>query len=135
MVQRWCRLTIHVGAKNRISCESLEAQHGGKHDLMATVYKRNSTYWVRFQWHGKEVRRSAHTTSKATARQSLAQLLDEHRRLDRGGNAGSTYREALERFTYLSADAESQDAGAIPHQLSATDGDSTCSEIPLADRR
>jgi hypothetical protein len=21
---------------------------------VATVYKRNSTYWVRFQWHGKE---------------------------------------------------------------------------------
>ena len=67
---------------------------------MATVYKRNSTYWVRFQWHGKEVRRSAHTTSKATAQQFLAQLLDEHRRLDRGGNPRRTYREALERFTY-----------------------------------
>ena len=66
---------------------------------MATVYKRNSTYWVRFQWHGKEVRRSAHTTSKATAQQFLAQLLDEHRRLDRGGNPRRTYRDALERFT------------------------------------
>ena len=67
---------------------------------MATVYKRNSTYWVRFQWHGKEVRRSAHTTSKATAQQFLASLLDEHRRLDRGGNPRRTYKEALERFTY-----------------------------------
>jgi hypothetical protein len=64
------------------------------------VYKRNSTYWVRFPWHGKEVRRSAHTTSKATAQQFLAQLLDEHRRLDRGERPRRTYNEALERFTY-----------------------------------
>jgi integrase len=35
------------------------------------------TYWVRFQWHGKAIRRSAHTTSKATAQQFLAGLLDE----------------------------------------------------------
>ena len=46
----------------------------GKHEAVATVYKRNSTYWGRFQWHGKEVRRSARTTSKATAQQFLAQL-------------------------------------------------------------
>jgi hypothetical protein len=49
---------------------------GGKHVPVATVYKRKSTYWVRFQWHGKEVRQSACTTSKATAQQFLAQLLD-----------------------------------------------------------
>jgi hypothetical protein len=51
-------------------------------------------------WHGREVRRSAHTTSKATAQQFLAQLLDEHRRLDRGGRPRRAYREALKRFTY-----------------------------------
>jgi integrase/recombinase XerD len=67
---------------------------------MATVYKRDSTYWIRFQSHGKEIRRSAHTTSKATAQQFLAQLLDEHGRLDRGGRPRRTYREALERFTH-----------------------------------
>jgi integrase/recombinase XerD len=67
---------------------------------VATVYKRNSTYWVRFQWRGKEVRRSAHTTSKATAQQFLAQLLDEHRRLDRDGRPRRSYREALERFSH-----------------------------------
>jgi integrase/recombinase XerD len=67
---------------------------------VATIYKRNATYWVRFQWRGKEVRRSAHTTSKATAQQFLAGLLDEHRRLDRGGRPRRTYNEALERFTY-----------------------------------
>jgi integrase/recombinase XerD len=67
---------------------------------VATVYKRKSTYWVRFQWRGTEVRRSAHTTSKATAQQFLAGLLDEHRRLDRGGNPRRTYKEALERFSH-----------------------------------
>jgi integrase/recombinase XerD len=72
----------------------------GKHQAVATVYKRNSTYWVRFQWQGKEVRRSAHTASKATAQQFLGQLLDEHRRLDRGGHRRRTYKEALERFTH-----------------------------------
>jgi integrase/recombinase XerD len=67
---------------------------------VATVYKRNSIYWVRFQWRGQEVRRSAHTTSKATAQQFLAGLLDEHHRLDRGGRPRRTYKESLERFTY-----------------------------------
>jgi hypothetical protein len=67
---------------------------------VATVYKRKSTYWVRFQWRGTEVRRSAHTTSKVTAQQFLAGLLDEHHRLDRGGRPRRTYKEALERFTY-----------------------------------
>jgi integrase len=67
---------------------------------VATVYKRNSTYWARFQWRGNEVRRSAHTTSKSTAQQFLAGLLDEHHRLDRGGRPRRTYKEALERFSY-----------------------------------
>jgi len=66
---------------------------------VATVYKRNLTYWVRFQWQGKEVRRSAHTSSKNTAQQFLAQLLEEHHRLGRGGRPRRTYKEALERFT------------------------------------
>jgi hypothetical protein len=66
---------------------------------MATVYKRNSTYWVRLQSQGKEVRRSAHTTTKSVAQQFLAQLLEEHHRLGRGGRSGRTYEEGLERFT------------------------------------
>jgi integrase/recombinase XerD len=66
---------------------------------VATVYKRNSTYWIRFQWRGNEVRRSAHTSSKAIAQQFLAQVLEEHRRLDRGGRPRRSYKDALERFT------------------------------------
>jgi len=67
---------------------------------VATVYKRDSTYWIRFQSHGKEIKRSAHTASKTVPQQFLAQLLDEHGRLDRGGRARRTYQEALERFTH-----------------------------------
>jgi integrase/recombinase XerD len=101
---------------------------------VATVYKRNSTYWVRFQRHGKEVRRSAHTTSKGTAQQFLASLLDEHRRLDRGGNPRRTYREALERFAYdylPTLKPRTQER----YRTSFRQLTSTCSEIPLADRR
>src|SRR5687768_2677699 len=65
---------------------------------MATVYKRGSTWWVRFQWRGTEVRRSARTASKPVAQQALARLLEEHRRLDRDGRPRRTYREALDRF-------------------------------------
>jgi hypothetical protein len=65
---------------------------------VATVYKRNSTYWIRFQWHGKEIRRSAHTSSKSIAQQYLARVLEEHRRLDRGGRPRHSYADALERF-------------------------------------
>jgi integrase/recombinase XerD len=65
---------------------------------MATVYKRGSQWWIRFQVSGKEVRRSAGTSSKAVAQQYLAQALEEHRRLDRGGRPRRSYQEALERF-------------------------------------
>ncbi len=65
---------------------------------MATVYKRNGTYWIRFTWRGKEVRRSARTNLKSVAQQFLAQMVEEHRRLDRGGRPRRTYQEALERF-------------------------------------
>jgi integrase/recombinase XerD len=66
--------------------------------VVATVYKRNSTYWIRFQWRGKEIRRSAHTSSKAVAQKFLAQVLEQHRRVDRGGRPRRSYKDALERF-------------------------------------
>lgn len=69
---------------------------------MATVYKRGKqgqeTYWIRFQWRGKEVRRSAKTTSKAVAQQYLFRVMEEYRRLDRGGRPRHTYAEARDRF-------------------------------------
>ena len=74
------------------------SQHPGS--TVATIYKRKSTYWVRFQWHGREVRRSAHTSSRATAQRFLLRLLDEHHRLDRGGHPRRTYKKALERFAH-----------------------------------
>jgi integrase len=65
---------------------------------LANIYKRQSTYWVRFQWRGTEIRRSAHTSSKTIAQQFLARLQDEHQRLDRGGRPRRTYKEAHDRF-------------------------------------
>lgn len=65
---------------------------------MAAVYRRGQTYWIRFQWQGKEVRKSARTSSKAVAQQFLARVLEEHRRLDRGGRPRRSYKEAVERF-------------------------------------
>jgi integrase/recombinase XerD len=65
---------------------------------LATVYKRNKTYWVRFQWRGTEVRRSAHTSSKAVAQKFLGELQAENERLDRGGRPRRTLKEAYARF-------------------------------------
>lgn len=65
---------------------------------VASVYKRGQTYWIRFQRHGQEIRRSAKTSSKAIAQQYLAQILEETRRLDRGGRPRRTYKDAVERF-------------------------------------
>ncbi|MWV25495.1 tyrosine-type recombinase/integrase, partial [Methylobacterium sp. 2A] len=69
---------------------------------MASVYKRGrsgkETYWVRFQWQGREVRRSARTSSKAVAQQYLAHLLEQHRRIGRGGRPRCSYGDALDRF-------------------------------------
>lgn len=69
---------------------------------MAGVYRRGrkgaETYWIRFQWHGREIRKSARTSSKTVAQQYLAQVYEEHRRLDRGGRPRHSYQEALDRF-------------------------------------
>jgi hypothetical protein len=83
-----------------ISCIYDDRHNNAGENQVATAYKRDSIYWIRFQSHGKEIRRSTHTSSKATAQQFLAQLLDEHGRLDRGGRPMRTYKEALERFTH-----------------------------------
>jgi site-specific recombinase XerD len=67
---------------------------------LACVYKRDATYWIRFSYGGREVRRSARTASKAVAQQYLAQVLEEHRRLDRGGRARRPFAETAERFVH-----------------------------------
>lgn len=67
---------------------------------MATVYKRDSTYWIRFRSRGKDIWRSAYTPSNAAVQQFLAQRLEEHGRLDGGGRPRRTFKETQERFTY-----------------------------------
>jgi integrase/recombinase XerD len=65
---------------------------------MATVYKRGTTWWVRYSRGGREVRKSAHTTVKATALAYLRQLVEEEGHLARGGAPPRRIREALDRF-------------------------------------
>ena len=66
---------------------------------MAGVYKRGSTWWVRFRLNGVHVRRSAKTTKKTEAVVFLAQLMEEHARSGRS-EARPRYllAEAAERF-------------------------------------
>jgi integrase/recombinase XerD len=65
---------------------------------MASVYKRGDTYWIRFQWHGQEVRKSARTTSKSEAREYLSALQEQYRRLDRGGKPRVPFSEAAASY-------------------------------------
>ncbi|MEP5728111.1 MAG: tyrosine-type recombinase/integrase [Sulfitobacter sp.] len=65
---------------------------------MASVYKRGSTYWVRFQWRGQEIRKSARTTSKREAREYLAEILAQYRRIDLGGKPRATFDQAAVQF-------------------------------------
>ncbi len=67
---------------------------------MAHVYKRNKVYWVRFNFQGKEYRRSAFTSSKTVAQQYLAQLMEEKRKIARGGRERFSYQSALLRYSH-----------------------------------
>ena len=61
---------------------------------MASVYKRGGVWWVRFQWRGEEIRRSARTTAKGEARKYLAELQAQYRRLDVGGTPRVPFPDA-----------------------------------------
>jgi integrase/recombinase XerD len=65
---------------------------------VATVYKRRRTYWIRFQWQGQTIRKSAHTTVKADALAYLVKLRDEHIRVHRDGRPRRTFPEMVERY-------------------------------------
>lgn len=61
---------------------------------MATVYKRGSVWWVRFQWNGQEIRQSARTTVKSEAREYLAELQQSYRQLTLTGRPRVTFEQA-----------------------------------------
>jgi len=65
---------------------------------MASVYKRGNTYWVRFQWRGQEVRKSARTTSKREAREYLKELQEQYRKINLGGKPRVTFDQAAIQF-------------------------------------
>lgn len=78
---------------------------------MASVYKRGNTYWVRFQWRGQEVRKSARTASKAEAREYLSELQQQYRLIDRGGRPRVTFDEAA--ATYIEEHVASLETSTI----------------------
>lgn len=61
---------------------------------MATVYRRGKTWWVRFQWNGQEIRKSARTTVKGEAREYLQRVRDQYRDLALGGGPRITFDDA-----------------------------------------
>jgi integrase/recombinase XerD len=65
---------------------------------MATVYRRGGVWWIRYKRKGREVRRSAKTTNKATALAYLNQLVEEEGRYARSGLIRKQIRELLDRF-------------------------------------
>jgi integrase len=65
---------------------------------VASVYRRGRTYWVRFQWQGQTIRRSARTTIKAEALAYLIKLREEHLRVHRDGRPRHTFAQLVERF-------------------------------------
>lgn len=65
---------------------------------MAAVYKRGSTWWIRFRSNGVHVRRSAKTSKKAEAQAFLAKLMEEHAGRARGDLPRHTFADAVERF-------------------------------------
>lgn len=65
---------------------------------MATVYRRGDTWWVRFQWNGQEIRKSSRTTLKGQAREYLAELQEQYRRISLGGRPRTTFDAAAVRY-------------------------------------
>ena len=71
---------------------------GERRGFVAAVFKRGSTWWVRFRLNGVHVRRSAKTTKKAEAQVYLQRLLEEHAGRARGDLPRHTFADAIERF-------------------------------------
>lgn len=66
---------------------------------MASVYKRGSTWWVRFQVEGEHVRRSARTTNKRQAEAFLRTLMDQYvERARNNDRPRHRLPEVVERF-------------------------------------
>lgn len=63
-----------------------------------SVKKRGKYYWIRFQWNGQEIRRSARTASRVEALAYERKLKDEYGRIHRGGSPRRSYNETMTRF-------------------------------------
>lgn len=66
---------------------------------MSALYKRGSTWWVRVSIGGKQIRRSAKTTSKVEAAKFMRQMIEEEtRKAASDGVPKHTVKEAIQRF-------------------------------------
>lgn len=65
---------------------------------MATVYRRGQVWWVRFQFGGVHIRRSAKTTKRAEAQTYLQRLMDEAAAKGRNDRPRHTFPEAVKRY-------------------------------------
>ena len=65
---------------------------------MATVYRRGKTWWGRFTYNTKELRRSLETASRSIALKRLSKWESEVKAVRWGDGAGRTYDEAMTSF-------------------------------------
>lgn len=65
---------------------------------MASVYKRGETYWGRFTYRGKELRRTLETASRNVALKRLSKWESETKAQVWGEGPGRTYDEAMTSF-------------------------------------
>lgn len=64
-----------------------------------SVYKRGGVFWIRFQFRGREIRRSAHTRVKAEAQKFETEQRAKYGRIARGDKPRITFAEAKKKFT------------------------------------
>lgn len=62
------------------------------------LYKRGKIWWIKFQYRGEVIRRSAETTSRSKAREFEKYLREEVKRQYRGGKPRITFDQLMLRF-------------------------------------
>lgn len=74
-----------------------------------SITKRGNTYWVRFRWRGKEIRRSARTYNRAQAEAFEAKLkADLYAQTEMGKQPARTWQDAIVRYVPTIADQRSR---------------------------
>lgn len=64
-----------------------------------SIYKRGAVYWIRFEFRGREIRKSAYTGVKSEAQEFERRIREKYARIARGDKPRVTFAEAREKFT------------------------------------